>query len=78
MRSPGTDGADALSVGPGDEVFHVRTVFVSAVVLAPGEFAVEQAGVHGRHFRGAIIFLFADVVRAPRRRKTGPAATVAM
>jgi hypothetical protein len=22
---------------------------VSAVVLAPGQFAVEQAGVHGRH-----------------------------
>src|SRR5205809_6901015 len=30
-------------VGPRDEVFHVRPVFMSAVVLAPGEFTVEQA-----------------------------------
>ena len=51
-------------VGPRDEVFHVRPVFMSAVVLAPGEFTVEQAGVHGRHFRGAIIFFFANIPRA--------------
>src|SRR5206468_2073525 len=50
--------------GPLDEVFHVRAIFVSAVVLAPSEFAVEEAGVHGRHFRRAIIFFLADVARA--------------
>src|SRR6266498_2074552 len=53
-------------VGPGDEVFHVRTVFVSAVVLAPGEFTIEQARVDRRHYCGAVIFFFADVARAQK------------
>ena len=35
-------------VGPRDEVFHIRTVFVSAVVLTPGQFTVEEANVDGR------------------------------
>ena len=51
-------------VGPRDEVFHVRPIFMSAVMLTPGEFAVEQAGIHGRHFRSAVIFFFADVAHA--------------
>src|SRR5258706_15905164 len=43
--------------GPGDEMLHVRAILVAAVVLAPGEFAVEQAGVDRRHLRGAVVFL---------------------
>ena len=51
---------------PRDEVLHVRTVFVSTIVLAPGEFAVEQAGVDGRHLCSSIIFLFANVSRTQK------------
>ena len=35
-----------------------------AVVLAPGEFAVKQASVVGRHFGDVIIVGVADVLRA--------------
>ena len=44
-------------------MFHVGAVFVAAVVLAPGEVALEEAGVDGGHFGGAVIFFFADVAR---------------
>lgn len=40
-------------VGPGNEVFHVGAIFVPTVVLPPREFAIEQAGVDGRHLGGA-------------------------
>src|SRR5574337_515636 len=50
-------------VGPGYEVFPVRAVSMSAVVLTPGELAVEQSGVDGRHLRGAIIVRYAEVLR---------------
>src|SRR6185295_2879380 len=53
-------------VGPRDEVFHVGSVFMSAVVLPPGQFTVEQAGVDGWHLGGAIILFFADVARAQK------------
>src|SRR5436189_3764276 len=59
-RSGGRPMSNEL-IGPRDEVLHVRTIFVSAVVLTPGEFAVEQAGVDRRHPGGAIIFLLADI-----------------
>src|ERR1019366_6371300 len=42
-------------VGPRDEVFPVGAVGVSAVMPAPGELAVEQAHIDGRHFLGAIV-----------------------
>ena len=37
---------------------------MAAVVLAPGEVAIEEAGVDGGHFGGAVIFFFTDVARA--------------
>jgi hypothetical protein len=37
-------------VGLRNEVFHVRPVFVSAIVLTPGKFAVEQAVFTGGIF----------------------------
>ena len=33
---------------PLDEVFHVRAIFMAALVLTPREFAIQQSGVHGR------------------------------
>src|SRR5678815_5032789 len=53
-----------LTVSPFDKVFHVGAIFVAAVVLAPCEVAIEQAGVHGRHFSGLIIFFNAEIARA--------------
>src|SRR6266498_2116626 len=50
-------------VGPRDEVLQVRPVFVPAIVLTPGKFALEQAGVDRRHFCRAIIFFYAKVSR---------------
>ncbi len=49
-------------VRPGDEIFHVRTIFMAAVVLAPGELAVQQTGVYRRLFGGPVIFLFANIL----------------
>src|SRR5436853_6116703 len=49
---------------PLDEELHVRSILMPAVVLAPGKFAVEQAGVDRRHFRCSIVRLLADVARA--------------
>lgn len=46
--------ADEL-IRPLNEVLHVREIGVSSVVLAPGEFAVEQAVIHRRHFRCVIV-----------------------
>ena len=37
---------------------------MAAVVLAPGEFAVEHAGVDGGHLGGAVIFFFSKVANA--------------
>src|ERR1051325_34616 len=67
------------SVGPFDKVFHVGPVFMPAVVLSPGQFAIEQPGVHRRHFGGAIIFLFSDVSHAeqPEDRAGGNSGHVA-
>src|SRR5437667_6329051 len=48
-------------VGPLKKVFHVRTVFVATVMLAPGEFTIKQPSVHRRHRRDAIVFLLAQV-----------------
>ena len=50
-------------VRPGDEEAHVRAVLVSAVVLAPGELAVEQARVDGRHLRHAVVLGHPEVSR---------------
>ena len=49
-------------VGPLDEVLHVGQVGVSAVMLSPGEFAVEKALFHGRHFGDAIILVYSEAV----------------
>ena len=38
------------TICPLDKVLHVRCVSVTAVVLAPGELARQQALVYGRHF----------------------------
>ena len=51
------------SVRPGDEEAHVGAVLVSTVVLAPRELAVEQAGLHGRHLRHAVVLGDARVPR---------------
>src|SRR5688500_8384627 len=53
-------------VGPGEEEFHVGTIFMAAIVLSPGELAIEQADVDGRHFGGAVILLDAEVTRAEK------------
>ena len=42
-------------VGPLDEVLHVGRVCVAAVVLAPGELAIEQSLVYRRHGCGAVV-----------------------
>ena len=42
-------------LGPLDEVFDVRRISMAAVVLTPGELAVEQAGVDRRHFLVLIV-----------------------
>ena len=42
-------------IRPGDEVLHVGAIFVAAVVLAPGQFALHQARIDGRHFRCSIV-----------------------
>ena len=51
-------------VGPRQEVLPVRRVGVAAIVLAPGELAVEQADVHGRHLLGRVVVGAAEVLRA--------------
>jgi hypothetical protein len=51
-------------VRPLDEVLHVRAVFVAAVVLSPGQFALEQARVDRRHQRRPVILLLPDVPHA--------------
>ena len=48
--------------GPSDEVFHVRAVLVSAVVLPPGEFTVEQIRVYRRHLCRSVILFLANVL----------------
>ena len=53
-------------VGPVDEVFPIGAVGVSAVVLAPGKFAIEQAHFDGRHFCGAIVVGNAQVLCAEK------------
>src|SRR5207244_3055330 len=66
-------------VRPVDEVLHVGAIFMAAVVLAPGEFALEQSSVHGRHFGGAIVLFFTNVFRAkqPEHRPGGDGGHVA-
>ena len=52
------------AVRPGNEEAHVRAVFVPAVVLAPGQLAVEEARVVRRHLRHAIVLGHAQVAGA--------------
>src|SRR5271169_4765524 len=47
-------------VGPGNEVFPIRAVGVSTVMLAPGKLAIKQTYIDGRHLFGSI------VVRSPQ------------
>ena len=37
---------------------------MATVMLAPGEFAIEQAGVDWWHLRGAVALLLADILSA--------------
>jgi len=65
-------------VRPLDEVLHVRAVFVAAVVLSPGQFALEQARVDRRHQRRPVVLLLPDVPHAKpptRPQPTGKSAT---
>lgn len=43
------------AVCPGDEVFHVRCVRMTAVMLSPGKLAFEQTLIHWRHLSDVII-----------------------
>lgn len=51
-------------IGPGDEVFHVRTVLVAAVVLAPCQFAIEKAVIHWGLLGCAVILVHTQVASA--------------
>ena len=51
-------------IGPGDEVLHVRAVFMAAIVLTPRQLALEKPGIHRWHFCGSIIFLLPDVLNS--------------
>ena len=42
-------------VGPGDKVLHIRGVGMAAVMLAPGQLAIEHADVHLRHLLGMVV-----------------------
>ncbi len=50
--------------GPREEIFPVGAVRVAAVMLPPGELAIEQAGIHGRHLRAAVVRAGSQVARA--------------
>src|ERR1700752_2434704 len=51
-------------VGPGDEVFPVRTIGVSAVVLPPRQLTVEQADVHRGHLFRLVVVGHTEAFRA--------------
>ena len=59
-------------VGPRNEVLPVRAVGVAAVVLAPGELAVEQPDVDRRHLLRLVVVRHAE--RPSRRAGGRPAA----
>src|SRR5215813_9664912 len=44
-------------VGPRNEVFPVRRVGVSAVMLSPGKVSIEHGGIDRRHFCGVVALL---------------------
>src|SRR5580700_11191167 len=52
------------SVSPGNKIFPVRRIGMSAVVLAPRQLAIKEPGVHRRHFGGAIVRRNAQILRA--------------
>ena len=64
--------ADEL-VCPRDEVFPIGAVSMAAVMLAPGELPVQQAGIDRRHFRRVIVVRHAQVLGAqePEHRSGG-------
>ena len=51
-------------VHPGKEVFPVRRVGVSAIVLAPRKLPIEQTHIHRRHPGGVVVFCKAEILRA--------------
>src|SRR5437667_12633844 len=59
-------GVLQILVGPGNEIFPVGAVGVSAVVLPPGQLAVEHADVHGRHLLPLVIIRYAEIFRAEK------------
>src|SRR6478736_3098613 len=65
-RHIGRRGVIDELVGPRDEVFHVATILVSAVVLSPRKFAIKQPGVHRWFLGGAIVVGIANIVYAQK------------
>src|SRR6185295_16731301 len=55
-------------VRPRDEVLPVRTVGVAAVVLAPGQVAVEQANTDRWHFLLRVVVRDAQILRAEQAK----------
>src|SRR6478609_10974312 len=65
-RRMGRRGVIDEFVSPRDEVFHVATILVSAVVLSPCEFSIKQTGVHWWFLGGAIVVGIANVSYAQK------------
>ena len=57
-------------VRPGDEVLHVRPVFMSAIVLAPSQLAIRQPCIDRGHF-GELVLVFVTDVLDPEQTKYG-------
>ena len=72
VRGPTDDNSltalGKVLIGPLDEMLDVRRVRVAAVVLTPGQLAVEQARVDGGHFFLLVIVGRAQVLRAEQSK----------
>src|SRR5258706_15962388 len=53
---------------PGNEMLHVRPVFMAAIVLAPRQLTFKQPRVHRRHPGGSIVFPLANIARSEQAK----------
>jgi hypothetical protein len=50
-------------IRPRDEVFPIRAIGMSAIMLAPGELAIQQTHIDRWHLRGAIVVGNSKILR---------------